>query len=833
MRNQLRRLACLILVFFSGMTGMVLPLSAQTAKLSIASQHAQIQEAMARRTYQVAIRLLDELKKAEPELYQLNNYEYLRARLADWTGDGATAIQLYRTVAEQKSKLSPFAMRHLAELQHERKDFKNEQVYWQLLRTSYPNSPAAKGTLGKLAESYEHSGNYRAAASVYQNISTTDREILGKTALALRKADKADAARLIFQRLLQTGKDDQGLLAAENLDELGGETLTETDHLARGRLFLKNRHAEGAIRHFQTIVRQYPACKQMPEVLFGIGRAHYISERWDEAITWYDRAHREFPKTPEGELAFYQLGHAHQNAGRTREAVAQYEAFIAEYPKSETLGGAHLNAIDTLRLAGDTTAALDWCSRTQTRLSTEVAGVTAQFLRAKILMNLNQFQAALNVLNGLQNEPLGRRAPGSTNRGEVSFLRGYCLEQLKQYSPAIDVYLGLPDERNQYYGQRATERLMNLRATLKGNAANEFTRRLTALLTTARTASTAGRYGEAKYAAHQALRLTSDPATERELFRMLETCYRNLPDYARAWKYQLVPVGRNVITSASNSPTQRDLGDELCFLGLFDEGISELPAPRVKAGGNDNWNYSLAVYANRGNRAWQAIDYAERVFGSLPADFRLELMPRDVAELLYPAPYRPAMLKATRPRQVDPRLLLAIARQESRFRPWVKSAAAARGLFQFIDSTADQIATQLKLDAYSRDDLYEPKYAVLFGAQYVSNLFKQFPGHPQAVVASYNGGEAGVRRWLQRAGSDDVDRFTPEVGFAETKDYVFIVMNNYAAYRQLYQRDLTEPEASQSASTIPQPQDEATSSNLHDLALALVEGGARALLREQ
>ena len=67
-----------------------------------------------------------------------------------------------------------------------------------------------------------------------------------------------------------------------------------------------------------------------------------------------------------------------------------------------------------------------------------------------------------------------------------------------------------------------------------------------------------------------------------------------------------------------------------------------------------------------------------------------------------------------------------------------------------------------------------------------------FPGKPDAVAASYNGGEDSVARWARRAADpDDTDLVVAEVSFKETKTYVHRVMNNYWAYQALYTRELT------------------------------------------
>jgi len=158
--------------------------------------------------------------------------------------------------------------------------------------------------------------------------------------------------------------------------------------------------------------------------------------------------------------------------------------------------------------------------------------------------------------------------------------------------------------------------------------------------------------------------------------------------------------------------------------------------------------------------------------------------------MLYPVPFRESLLKHATSRSVDPRFVLSIARQESRFQPDAKSIAAARGMMQFISSTADQIAAQLNLRDFDQDDLYNADTAILFGSQYLANLFQQFPNQPQAVAGAYNGGADNLARWIARSRSNDADRYVAEIGFSQTKDYVYKVMSNFWTYQRLYDAQL-------------------------------------------
>jgi soluble lytic murein transglycosylase len=156
----------------------------------------------------------------------------------------------------------------------------------------------------------------------------------------------------------------------------------------------------------------------------------------------------------------------------------------------------------------------------------------------------------------------------------------------------------------------------------------------------------------------------------------------------------------------------------------------------------------------------------------------------------YPAPYREIILRATAKRNVDPRLVLAIMRQESSFKERARSPAAARGLLQLTPDIASKYGALTGFRNIQEDDLYRPEVNIGIGVAYLADLFRMFPDLPEAVAASYNGGEDNVARWVRRAGHKDAGVFSSEVGFTESKDYVFKVMANYRAYQQLYTSDL-------------------------------------------
>ncbi|MDT7542968.1 MAG: soluble lytic murein transglycosylase [Acidobacteriota bacterium] len=191
---------------------------------------------------------------------------------------------------------------------------------------------------------------------------------------------------------------------------------------------------------------------------------------------------------------------------------------------------------------------------------------------------------------------------------------------------------------------------------------------------------------------------------------------------------------------------------------------------------------------------WRATEHLEKLDGASKraASVRSSSVKREIesASANYPVPSREVILRAVKGKDVDPRFVLSIMRQESGYNTRAHSQAGARGLLQLTIDVANKYAAGAGIKNVSEDDLYRPEVNIPVGIEYLSLLFKMFPGLPEAVAASYNGGEDNVERWVRRAATKDNGVFTAEIGFAESKDYAMKVMANYRAYQQLYTSDL-------------------------------------------
>jgi len=171
----------------------------------------------------------------------------------------------------------------------------------------------------------------------------------------------------------------------------------------------------------------------------------------------------------------------------------------------------------------------------------------------------------------------------------------------------------------------------------------------------------------------------------------------------------------------------------------------------------------------------------------LPEGYLPELLPTLVRELLYPRYFFEELTGQARKHGADPRRLLSIMREESRFNVRAKSPAAARGLLQFIIGTARDVGRSIGLLEVDAQDLYEPDVIIQLGARYIGDLQKEFGGNPYKTAAAYNAGPKQARLWEGMAPGPGDDQYLTAINFDETRNYVRKVLNSYERYREIYE----------------------------------------------
>ena len=155
-------------------------------------------------------------------------------------------------------------------------------------------------------------------------------------------------------------------------------------------------------------------------------------------------------------------------------------------------------------------------------------------------------------------------------------------------------------------------------------------------------------------------------------------------------------------------------------------------------------------------------------------------------ERAYPTPYKDLVTQYCAEHNVDPFLVTALMRVESRFRPHVVSEKGARGLMQVMPDTGRWVAQELGMDGFDPEMLHDPRINLRIGTWYLASLEREFGGDKVIVLAAYNAGRGNVRKWLDTARwtgrIEEIDR----IPFPETRDYVRKVVRLYETYVRVY-----------------------------------------------
>lgn len=161
--------------------------------------------------------------------------------------------------------------------------------------------------------------------------------------------------------------------------------------------------------------------------------------------------------------------------------------------------------------------------------------------------------------------------------------------------------------------------------------------------------------------------------------------------------------------------------------------------------------------------------------GSLPESARRQFFPRAYWEDLKRFADR---------EEVDPYLVLAVVREESRFDPEAVSRAGALGLMQIMPQTGRQIIKQRR--EAGDPVLRRPDRNLDLGTWYLARLRQRYAGDVVLSLAGYNAGPGAVDRWVRRFGTVERDEFVERIPYRETREYVKRVLTSYAWYQSTY-----------------------------------------------
>jgi soluble lytic murein transglycosylase len=714
--------------------------------------------------------LLDQIANKHPHEYAQWSLAYLHARALIENNEPADAAAKLAPFLAAGNPFRDLALYHQAEIDDARGDHAAASRDRQSLIFDAVASPYRDQAIDDETEHLAAAGNPRAladfAARLAPSASTSRRrDLSARIADASLHAGDANGAMARGLALLQGGTlDDASDRASRALDRpeliarMNGPQLE-----LMGQSMQNHRHFDRAMALLSAALKAMP--QKRDDLTFAIARSYFGSEQFAEAEKTYLRGAAS-ASTPLSKASFlWHAARAAQLLGDDHTAEQLMSMVIAVPGRFPATAAAVTQRIRT-RLKqhrfAEAAADLAFVRKTWPKDHTLVE---ASLAYAVGMLGAGNNGAAIVTLNAIPRNLLDKFEPY-----EIDYWRARALESSNPPA-AFQAYLNVlraPQPTHFAYFARQRLDAPSMQPKLQGELATRDAEiaRLVA----------AGNWLVAKQVATDRILLSS--ANHVAELKRLSEIYRHLPEYATILDLQPEPFPQFPL------PPNADRRALLLAMGLFDEAADaneqRYPLRPLKSA----LTRSLAL--NHGSASKESIYAIEVLMNSVPRDYMPELLPLTVRQLLYPRYFYDFISDDSKSYNADPTLVLSIMREESRFNPRAKSEAAARGLLQFIITTARQIGRDAGLVDVEPDDLYDPRVIIRLGAKYVSILSKQFNDDHYAIAAAYNAGPKQTALWSRLAAGPGDDYLLTAINFDETKQYVRKVMNSYTRYREIY-----------------------------------------------
>lgn len=504
---------------------------------------------------------------------------------------------------------------------------------------------------------------------------------------------------------------------------------------------------------------------RLDELEFALGRSYFGAERYAEAQNVYLRAAAATPDLRQKATFFWHAARAAQLRGDDATAERLMTQAIAVKGKHPSTTVALTQRIRTRLKARQFPAAASDLALLRRMAPNDRAILDGSLAYAAGMLAANNTAAAISALNSVPAALLD-----DYDRAEFAYWRARALENRDPPASFREYLDVLRSKAPTHFAYFARARLDS--AAMAPKLARELA---------IREAEVAKLIAEKKFETAKSVQTDRILLSSRDREKQLATLaaiYRELPVYkdVLALKPRELPQFPDVDTE--------DTSSLLMAMGLHDEAVPAIESryPLRPAANALTRSYAL----NLGGASRQSIYAIEVMMKAVPEDFHPDLLPAVVRQLLYPRYFFTFISEDAERYDADPSLVLSIMREESRFNPRAKSQAAARGLLQFIITTARDIGRDIGLVDVAPEDLYDPRIIIRLGAKYISELSGQFGGNRYRVAAAYNAGPKQVALWSRLQPGEGDDYFLTAVNFDETKHYVRKVMNSYQRYLEIY-----------------------------------------------
>jgi tetratricopeptide (TPR) repeat protein len=752
-----------------------------------AMRHKFLMQAVEKNEKSAALLTLNQMKNLDMELYRINNYTFLEAWLKAGMGNTSEAETLYRQMLKENSLLSDYILYELAVIN--KKTAPQKAInYLETLRKQTRDSALTADSIRLTAEIYSGLGDFSHARRYYdlwsKNGGASKSEARLQSALLLEKEGKIKEAVKIYQEfIVKNKKSDQAVKSLDRLEELDKKGKWSSSSLDfayhRGMAAFVNWNFDLCARYFYDVyISGAGKNPKKADAMYYLARTYERVGNYPVAVAYYLELLQTYPDSKWEKKTLYQLSRVYFLSGKDDRALK-----ILEFLRKDEKGSSYYSLNSSFLLfqnalsKDDFREALNLSSYISSNFPNKEITRKVQFETAIIYFQQNDFLKALGIIESL----LKNRNLSKSLKPELLYWKGRISENLRNVAAAKDIYLDIiVSYPNDFYRFLAQDRLK----IFNMGARQDFYKKL---LDSAYSIYLKGNEREAV----KNLSFVAAVSPYQDLQALAKEKLRFIlsqnPKFHKA--LALNPYPERPILSKSLKIGGFNIhflkASEFAFLGFYRQAAEEFKLYRKDDYRDIEKLYTLATYYSKAGNPNRALYWAESLTRQLGASIDYQLLPDGVKSLLFPREFETVIDTFAKRRDIDKFFVLALIREESKFKVNAKSPQTARGLMQFIPSTARDLAAELGLEDFELDELYRPEFNINLGTQYLANLMKNFNNNPLYVLSAYNSGETNTKRWRERCSSESPEEFIARIDYPETRNYVKRVMASFRIYKSI------------------------------------------------
>jgi len=556
------------------------------------------------------------------------------------------------------------------------------------------------------------------------------------------KNNKLDEAYDIYKNIyINYPESNYSSLSLDNLNRLEkAKGLDKFEPLpqelyTRGEKLFKIYYYDKALSDFNTILGTKGIESKYPDIysktLFKTGMAYFNMNDYNNSKKYLEENYNKFPSGSLADDCLYYLGRSLTNLEKNDEAIQIYKKLLEIFPSSHYADDSLYRCGRIFYIKDDFQSAAPYYQRVINEYPEGDRIADAYWELGWIQYRLGDYENAINTFEGMFNN-----FKGTSLEEKSLFWKAKSLEKVQRKEEAISNYKKIYDLNPlSYYGFKSAGAIENL-----GESVNK-------------------------------IKINKDLNPKNpSISSVIPEIYDNLKP-----KNDLSLSEINHINKAK----------ELLLINFFDSASAEINSAKEEMEANPLKILEISTLYLKSKDYANSVLIIQQNYKKLSVDLK-DKTKDYYYYLFYPSAYEEQVNKYGSTYNIEPNFILAIIREESRFKADAGSHAGAQGLMQIMPATGKNIAKQIGISNFSTTMLHDPEINIKMGVYYIRQMLDNFNQNKYYALGAYNSGPGAMQKWIARYGSLDTDEFIESLTYDETKNYIKKVIESYYIYNLLY-----------------------------------------------